>query len=173
MHQYAFDHYIGCRLELPEAEPSLLVRPGAFGENLSTSGLTERHICVGDLWRAGSALLQVSQALQPCWKLNHRFAIADMAHRVQASGRTGWYSRIAEPGMIVPGDRLRLIERPHPVWPLARLLRVFYVDRLDRDALVGIADLAALSPSWRELARRRLDSGRAEDWTGWIETPRG
>ncbi|SFL11784.1 MOSC domain-containing protein [Methylobacterium pseudosasicola] len=173
VHHYAFDHYAGWRRDLPETEPSLLARPGAFGENLSSSGLTEHDICVGDLWRVGSALLQVSQARQPCWKLNHRFGAPDMARRVQTSGRTGWYYRVVEPGMIAAGDRLCLIERPHPAWPLARLLRAFYVDRLDRDALAGIADLDALSPSWRALARRRLERGVVEDWTPRLESPGG
>ncbi|MDF2600705.1 MAG: hypothetical protein K0Q54_3528 [Methylobacterium brachiatum] len=171
VHHYAFDHYAGWRRDVPEADPSLLARPGAFGENLSTLGLTEHDICVGDLWRAGSALLQASQARQPCWKLNHRFAAADMARRVQASGRTGWYYRVVEPGVIAAGDRLRLVERPHPAWPLARLLRAFYVDRLDRDALAGIAALEALSPSWRALARRRLERGVVEDWAPRLESP--
>ncbi|MCJ2060146.1 MOSC domain-containing protein [Methylobacterium sp. J-048] len=173
VHHYAFDHYAGWRQELPGPEPALLARPGAFGENLSTIGLTENDICVGDLWRAGSALLQVSQARQPCWKLNHRFGAADMARRVQASGRTGWYYRVVEPGVIAAGDRLRLIDRPHPAWPLARLLRAFYVDRLDRAALAGIAELEALSPSWRALARRRLERGVVEDWAPRLEPPGG
>ncbi|MCJ2142534.1 MOSC domain-containing protein [Methylobacterium sp. E-066] len=173
VHHYAFDHYTGWRQDLPDAEPALLARPGAFGENLSTAGLTETDICVGDLWRAGSVLLQVSQARQPCWKLNHRFGAADMARRVQASGRTGWYYRVVEPGVIAAGDRLRMIERPHPAWPLARLLRAFYVDRLDRDALAGIAELDALSPSWRALARRRLERGVVEDWAARLESPGG
>ncbi|MCJ2091447.1 MOSC domain-containing protein [Methylobacterium sp. J-072] len=173
VHHYAFDHYAGWRQDLPDAEPALLARPGAFGENLSTAGLTETDICVGDLWRAGSVLLQVSQARQPCWKLNHRFGAADMARRVQTSGRTGWYYRVVEPGVIAAGDRLRLIDRPHPAWPLARLLRTFYVDRLDRAALAGIAELDALSPSWRALARRRLDRGVVEDWMARLESPGG
>ena len=168
VHHYALDHYAAWRGELAGAEVPLAA-PGAFGENLSTTGLTEAEICVGDLWRAGSVLLQVSQARQPCWKLNLRFGITDMARRVQETGRTGWYYRVIEPGTLAAGDSLRLIDRPHPAWTLARLLRVFYVDRLDRGALEGIAALEALSPSWRALARRRLDRGAVEDWSTRIE----
>jgi MOSC domain-containing protein YiiM len=62
------------RADLPGL-PDLLERPGAFGENFSTHGLTEHDVCVGDLWRVGSALLQVSQARQPCFKLNLRFGV--------------------------------------------------------------------------------------------------
>lgn len=171
VHHYALDHYAAWRAELTGAEAPLAA-PGAFGENLSTTGLTEADICIGDLWRAGSVLLQVSQARQPCWKLNLRFGVADMARRVQASGRTGWYYRVIETGTLAAGDSLRLIDRPHPDWTLARLLHVFYVDRLDRDALAGIAALEALAPSWRALARRRLDRGAVEDWSPRIAGPR-
>ncbi|MFF8801205.1 MULTISPECIES: MOSC domain-containing protein [unclassified Methylobacterium] len=163
VHHYALDHAAAWRAELPGL-PELLERPGAFGENVSTIGLTEAEICVGDLWRAGSALLQVSQARQPCFKLNLRFCVPDMARRVQASGRTGWYYRVIETGTVAAGDTLDLVERPHPDWPLARLLHHFYVDRLDAAALRAIAALEPLSESWRALAARRLASGAVEDW---------
>ena len=163
LHLYPLDHASAWRAELPEA-PDLLEAPGAFGENLSTRGLTEAGVCVGDLWRAGTALLQVSQARQPCWKLNARFGVPDMAQRVQASGRTGWYVRVIETGAVAAGDVLALVERPHPDWTLARLLHVFYVDRLDRAALAEIAALETLSASWRALAARRLDRSAVEDW---------
>ncbi|WHQ69369.1 MOSC domain-containing protein [Methylorubrum extorquens] len=163
VHHYAFDHAAAWRGDLPGL-PDLLERPGAFGENFSTHGLTEHHVCVGDLWRVGSALLQVSQARQPCFKLNLRFGVPDMARRVQASGRTGWYYRVIETGVVAAGDGLERVARPHRDWPLSRLLHHFYVDRLDAAALRAIAGLAPLTESWRALAARRLASGAVEDW---------
>ena len=76
VHHYPLDHAPAWRADLPGA-PALVERPGAFGENLSTHGLTEADICIGDLWRAGTALLQVSQARQPCWKLNAGVAVTE------------------------------------------------------------------------------------------------
>ena len=169
VHHYALDHYSYWREALAPASPDCLGAPGAFGENLSTEGLTEADMCVGDTWRIGTALLQVSQARQPCWKLNHRFGVPDMARRVQTSGRTGWYYRVVEPGRVAQGDTLTLVERPHPDWPLARLLRTFYVDRMNRAALEGIAALELLSASWRALAARRLERGEVEDWTSRLK----
>lgn len=169
VHHYPGDHhYATWRRELP-GPPPVLEAPGAFGENLATHGLTEATVCLGDLWRAGTALLQVSQARQPCWKLDHRFAVPGMARRVQASGRTGWYYRVVAPGRVGPGDTLALVERPLPDWPLTRLLRALYVDRLDRTALAEIAGLTLLAPSWRSLAARRLEHGRVEDWTARLD----
>lgn len=163
VHHYALDHAAAWRGDLPGL-PDLLEQPGAFGENFSTHGLTEHDVCVGDLWRVGSALLQVSQARQPCFKLNLRFGVPDMARRVQASGRTGWYYRVIETGVVAADNGLELVERPHPDWPLSRLLHHFYVDRLDAAALRAIAGLAPLTESWRALAARRLASGAVEDW---------
>ena len=103
VHHYPFEHYaMWCR-ERPVL--ALQLRVGAFGENLSTRGMSEENVCVGDIFRAGSALLQVSQARQPCWKLNVRFGLNDMARLVQASGRTGWYYRVLEEGRVGRGDR--------------------------------------------------------------------
>jgi len=165
LHHYAFDHYARWRAERPQLAPCF-AREGAFGENISTLGLTEADVCIGDIYRLGSALLQVSQARQPCWRLNLRFGDDDMARRVQDSGRTGWYYRVLEEGRIAPGDGLRLVERPAEGWPLARILRILYHDSLNRDSLAGLATLPHLTPSWRRLARQRLERGAVEDWSG-------
>ncbi|AWK87356.1 MOSC domain-containing protein [Azospirillum thermophilum] len=164
IHHYPLDHHAAWRNDLGDLP--LLDRPGAFGENLSTSGLTEADVCIGDRFRAGTALLEVSQARQPCWKLNHRFGVPDMARRVQASGRTGWYYRVLEPGEISPGDRLVLVERAYADWPLSRLLHQLYVDTMNRGALAEMAALPVLAASWRTLAERRLARGGVEDWSG-------
>lgn len=165
IHHYPLDHHAAWRAELGSGTP-WLGTPGAFGENIATHGITEADVCLGDRLRAGTALLEVAQARQPCWKLNHRFGVPDMARRVQTTARTGWYYRVIEDGLIGPGDRLALIDRPCPGWPLARLLRVLYVDTLDRAALAEMAALPALAQSWKTLAERRLERRAVEDWNG-------
>jgi len=170
LHHYPAEHYPAWRRALPEVSAAQW-EPGAFGENLSTTGLTEGDVCIGDVFRLGSALLQVSQARQPCWKLNVRFGRSDMSRLVQASARTGWYYRVLDSGEIAAGMDMRLIERPHPEWPLARLLHHLYVDPLERQALAAIARLAVLPPSWRQLAERRLRTGRVEDSSARLDTP--
>jgi MOSC domain-containing protein YiiM len=147
----------------------LLEAPGAFGENISITGMTEDMVAVGDVFRLGGALMQVSQGRQPCWKLNHRFGVPDMARRVQDTGRTGWYYRVLDPGMVAPGDDLVLIDRLAPEWTLHRLWRAMYVDRLNRTELQAIAALDVLAEGWRRYAQRRLDSGRVEDWRPRLE----
>ena len=163
VHHYPFDHYPLWRGELGSLP--VLESAGGFGENISTTGLTEETVAVGDVFRLGTALVQVSQGRQPCWKLNKRFGVSDMSRRVQQSGRTGWYYRVLEPGEVIPGDALVLVDRTAPDWPLRRLWHVLYVDRMNREALEGIAGLDVLAESWRKLAVRRLESGRVEDWS--------
>lgn len=163
LHHYPFEHYAVWAQDI--GDNPLLRAPGAFGENLSTSGWTEVDVCVGDIVRFGSALLQVSQGRQPCWKLNRRFARKDMSLRVQSSGRTGWYYRVLETGEAQAGDMLQRIDRPCPDWPLARLTRLLYRDGKDAGGLAGMAALPQLAQNWRDLAQRRLTSGRIESWT--------
>lgn len=161
VHQYALEHYAAWRAELG-ALP-VLAQPPAFGENFSSTGVTEETLCLGDQVRVGTCLLQVSQSRQPCWKLNVRLGVADMALRVQRSGRTGWYYRVLEPGEAQAGDLLRLVARPHPEWPLARVIHLLYTDVLNQEGLRELARLR-LPASWEKLVRRRLESHAVENW---------
>jgi len=168
VHHYPREHYRLWREEL--GAHALLDAPGAFGENLSSEGLTEAQVCLGDRYRFGGALLEVSQARQPCWKLNDRFGVADMARRMQANGRTGWYYRVLETGEAEAGDRLALLERPWPRWSLQRIATMLFVRTLEREELQAALALP-LVPSWRKLVEARLARGEVEDWSRRIDGP--
>ncbi|MFK7895815.1 MAG: MOSC domain-containing protein [Myxococcota bacterium] len=169
VHHYPRDHYADWLAELPHA-PEILKHPGAFGENISTRGLTEADVCVGDIYSVGDALFEVSQARQPCWKLNARFEHKAMAMAVQTTRRTGWYYRVLREGEIAAGDTLRLQERPHADWPLTRLISIIYDKSKDASDLRAMAELEVLASSWRALAQKRLDSNRVEDWGSRLGT---
>lgn len=170
LHHYPLDHYATWLAEHPEFA-ALLEHPGAFGENFSTTGISEEHVCIGDIYRAGTARVQISQARQPCWKLNVRFSEPRMARMVQESRRTGWYYRVLEAGDIEAGDTLELLQRPHPEWPLSRLLHCFYADTLNYEALREIADLELLAESWRKIAVNRLEQRTVESWVRRLTRP--
>jgi MOSC domain-containing protein YiiM len=170
IHAYAIAHLPAWIDELPERADRF--RPGAFGENLVIDGASESDLCLGDRWRIGSVLAEVSQGRQPCWKLNLRFDVPDMARRVQDSGRTGWYFRVIEPGAIAAGDHGTLVSRANPSWSLAHVSHLLYHDRMNRPALEELAAVPGLPESWRRLAQARLASGKTEDWSHRIETPR-
>ncbi|TNF12974.1 MAG: MOSC domain-containing protein [Rhodobacteraceae bacterium] len=169
LHAYPVQSYPLWAADLPEL--GARIGPGAFGENLVVGGAVEADICLGDHWRLGGALLEVSQSRQPCWRLNLRFERPDMARRVQATGRTGWYFRVREDGEIAAGTCAQLVARPHPEWSLARVWRLLYRDTQDRAALAEFAALPGLPERWRSLAEGRLASGRTEDWQRRTETP--
>lgn len=170
VHHYALEHYATWKVGLA-SRTACFAKPGAFGENFSTFGMTEANVHVGDVYRVGTALLQVSQARQPCWKLNVRFDTPDMAYRVQNAARTGWYYRVLEPGEAQMGDELMLVERIKSSWPLDKLLHYMYADMLDREALLLISRMPYLAESWQHLALRRLNQSAVEDWSKRLNGP--
>ena len=169
VHQYAQEHYVPWRTELG-ALP-VLAAPGAFGENIASTGMTEHSLCLGDQVRVGSSvLLEVSQSRQPCWKLNDRFAVPTMARRVQDSGRTGWYYRVLQPGHLQAGDALVLVARPWPEWTLARIIDVLYHQPFDAAVLQALAALP-LTPSWQRMVQGRLERAAVENWKARLDGP--
>lgn len=167
VHHYPHDHYASWVDDV--GKNPRLEMPGAFGENISTTGLTEHNVAVGDRFRLGSALVEVSQGRQPCWKLNARFDITDMATRVQKSGRSGWYYRVLEEGMVSTGDTMRLVERLSPEWTLHRVWHLLYVDMLNYDELALMAEIPHLADGWKRYAVRRLENRKVEDWSARLQ----
>ncbi|MGU3780580.1 MOSC domain-containing protein [Burkholderia metallica] len=163
VHHYAHDHYAWWAAQIGARD--VLAQPGAFGENLSTHGMTEDDVCLGDVFTLGGAVLQVSQSRQPCWKLNVRFEHPRMAALVQQSGRTGWYYRVLQEGWVAPGDVLALHERCYSQWPLSTVLDVLYRRTLDMAALDALCDLPVLPPGWRKMLDKRRMERQVEDWT--------
>ncbi len=143
---YAAAHYSRWREELPD----IAWVTGGFGENLTIEGLDESGVCIGDLWRVGPALLEVSQPRQPCWKLCRRWNQPDLAKRVVQSGRTGWYLRVREGGEIMAGQEVTLEQRPCPTWSIQRAHGLLYGIEADRAAAASLANLPQLSVAWRE-----------------------
>ena len=93
------EHYEYWRKELPEVPFSW----GRFGENLTTEGLREGTLCIGDSLKIGSAVLMVTRPRMPCYKLDLRFDRDDMIKRFLMSGRSGFYFSVIEPGEVTGG----------------------------------------------------------------------
>nr|WP_294863826.1 MOSC domain-containing protein [uncultured Pseudogulbenkiania sp.] len=168
VHHYPRDHYPAWIEQL--ATQPLLLAPGAFGENLSTRGLTEESVCVGDVFELGQAVVQVSQGRQPCWKLNARLGHKGAARLMQDMGRTGWYYRVLQTGWVRPGDALVLAERPEPAWPLLRVIHALFGREPEHmREWAAAAELAPLAENWKRTFRRRLESGAVEDWSRRLE----
>jgi MOSC domain-containing protein YiiM len=150
---YSADHYAYWRRHLSLSEMPY----AAFGENLTIAGLDEQSVAIGDVWQAGSVVLQVSQPRQPCWKLTRRWQLADLAQQVIANGKSGWYLRVRVEGELKAGDALALIERPHPEWTVARANQVMHHARRDLAAARTLAELPELSPTWQRTLSTRAN----------------
>ena len=102
VYAYPAEHYEYWRKQLSDVSLSW----GAFGENLTTEGLWEDTLCIGDLLRVGSALLQITQPRMPCYKLELRFNRDDMIKRFLLSDRSGFYFSVIERGEAAAGSRV-------------------------------------------------------------------
>jgi MOSC domain-containing protein YiiM len=118
---YAASRYDAWLQAVPQ-HIALLV-PGGFGENLTIAGCDETTVCVNDIVRIGSCLLQVSQPRQPCFKFALRFADPTMPQAMVRNGYCGWYYRVLRPGRLAAADTVTLEERPHPLWSIDRVNR--------------------------------------------------
>ena len=146
IHHYPRDHYGWWRDRLPNC--ALLDQPGAFGENISTTGLTENDVCIGDRFALGTALVEICQGRQPCWKQAHRLGDKAVVGAMVKSGRTGWYYRVIEEGSVAEGDFLSLVERRHPDWSVRRATALV-VAGIGRDAAGELARVRELAEGWR------------------------
>ena len=151
VHHYPADHYPFWRREF--AGHPLLAGAGAFGENISALGLVEAEVCIGDRFRLGSALVELSQGRQPCWKLDH-FGKAAVTAQVVATRRSGWYYRVLEPGLVQAGDSLWLVGRGQGEWSVDRVFGLLIGGDGKRElgALRALQDHSALSEAWRRRA---------------------
>ncbi len=140
--------------------------PGGAGDNLSTLGLLEEEVVIGDLYRIGAAsgtapgpLVQVSQPRQPCYKLAAAHGAPRIALAVQEAGVTGFYLRCLEPGELRAGDRLTLVERPAHGVTVTESNRVMHRDRDDARGLRRLLGVPELAQAWRTTLRGRLEGG--------------
>jgi len=105
VYAYPSEHYSYWQYELKRDLPW-----GMFGENLTTVGLLEDSVRLGDRFRVGSVELEVTQPRFPCYKLGIKFGSMEMIKRFQASGRSGFYLSVSGEGDIAKGDSINIVE---------------------------------------------------------------
>ncbi|MEO8546355.1 MAG: MOSC domain-containing protein [Burkholderiaceae bacterium] len=132
---------------------------GQFGENLTTTGLFEDEIFIGDVFRIGVARVQVTQPRSPCFKLGIRMGNENFPARFTAANRTGFYLRVLEEGNVAAGDQ---IVRTQPAANSMTVREVFHLrhvggTRADYERAVG---LPGISSSWRTAFETRSAEAR-------------
>ncbi|OYU14375.1 MAG: MOSC domain-containing protein [Alphaproteobacteria bacterium PA4] len=151
---YPLSGYAGWQAEFPDLAHQLVA--GAMGENLVVTGQDEASICIGDIIRCGTALLQISQIREPCSTFAAVHGTARVVRAMTRSGRCGWYYRVLEPGQIAAGDSHDVIERPNPGWSIARFAGFAAGRAGTRDAIAELTTLPGLTPAWQARAARAL-----------------
>ncbi len=143
---YDAGHYAHWRGVLPG--PALPY--GAFGENLTLSGLAEGLVCVGDRFALGEAVVEVSQPRQPCWKIARRWRVKDLPALLEQTGFTGYYFRVLQHGHVSPGVEAVLRDRPFPQWSIERCNQIMHHQREDKEAARDLSGCPLLSGSWKD-----------------------
>jgi MOSC domain-containing protein YiiM len=152
VYAYPSEHYVFWRRELP----GMPLPWGAFGENLTTEGLFEDHLYIGDRLRIGSVELVVTQPRMPCYKLAIRFGRDDIVKRFLASGYSGFYLAVLAEGTLGSGDPIQFTERDEHNVTVTDIAALYTHDAENQALLQRAVELPALPESWREYLRKRL-----------------
>lgn len=155
VYAYPSEHYPDWRKRLPQADLGW----GAFGENLTTEGLLEDSLHIGDQLRIGTALLMVTQPRVPCYKITIRFDRDDMIKRFIASNTSGFYLSVLEEGKLTAGDAIQITHRDPAAVSVADINHLYYKGQnrktVSADLLQRAINLEALPASWRDYLRQR------------------
>ena len=143
---YAGQHYLPWRREWQRDD----MGPGLFGENLTVSDATEDTVCVGDRWRVGEVVFEVTKPREPCSTLARRLRRSDTIAVVNRNGRSGWYLRVLQEGWIEAGMPVTLTDRPYPQWTVRRAAQVMLERKAREDEAALLQQCPALAANWRE-----------------------
>ncbi|HEY3662355.1 MAG TPA: MOSC domain-containing protein [Chthoniobacterales bacterium] len=149
---YPSEHYPFWKGQLPGEDLGW----GAFGENLTTEGLLEDQVQIGDRLRIGTAEFVVTQPRMPCYKLGIRFGRPDLVKRFLQSRKTGFYLAVEREGDLAAGDAIEFIERSDGGLTILDVTNLYAAGSPSQDQLRRAADLPALPESWREYFQKKL-----------------
>lgn len=153
VYAYSAEHYPWWQKQLPVTTLPF----GAFGENLTISGFDEEAVCLGDVYRSGSASLLAIQPRLPCFKLGLRFNDPGMVKRFAQSLRLGVYFRVVEPGRVRRFDRFEKISEHALRLPVLDLARLYFDAELTPEKARPALEHPALNDNWREMLSKRLN----------------
>jgi MOSC domain-containing protein YiiM len=157
VYAYPAEYYELWARERPELE----LRPGTFGENLTTEGLLDDEVSIGDRFQIGTAELVVTQPRLPCFKLGIRMGRDEFVTEFLERGLFGFYLTVAREGDVAAGDSIVEIDRDSHRFRVADVARLYTRDRNDLEGMRRAADLTVLPESWRNYFHKRLAACQA------------
>lgn len=155
VYAYPIGHYDYWRRELPDIN----LPWGMFGENLTTEGLSEDVVNIGDYFRIGTAAVIVTQPRLPCYKLGIKFGRADMVKRFLASRLTGIYFSVLQEGEVGTGDTIELLSQDENHVTVADITRLYVRETADLELLHRAIQVQALPIGWRDYFQQQLERG--------------
>ncbi|WP_318581606.1 MOSC domain-containing protein [Bacillus paranthracis] len=148
---YTGDHYPYWEKELNQD----LVY-GAFGENITVSDMREEDVCIGDTFKLGQAIVQVTQPRQPCFKLAKKYNIPKLPLYFQETGYTGFYFRVLKEGWVSSVDTLKRLQSDPKGVSVAFANRIMHKEKQNIEGVKRILEVNALSSSWRKSFEKRI-----------------
>ena len=146
VYAYPAEHYDYWKRELGRDDLTY----GKFGENLTVEGLLEEKVHIGDVFRVGEALVEVSQPRVPCFKLGIKMGIPQIVKPFLESGRVGFYVRVLEEGEVGAGDTIERTKIGEGQMTVKEIVHLRHFDNTNAAAAEKAANLPALTPSWRD-----------------------
>lgn len=159
---YPREHYEQWAREFPQ-QAAWFVAP-AFGENLSTVGLTEENVFIGDIFQWGEALIQVTQPRSPCFKVNFHSGINDLSGLMQEKARCGWLYRVVAEGKTTADTPLALVSRVSDI-AVKEAAAIAWHMPFDDEQYHRLLSAAGLSASWAKTMQKRRLSGKIESFS--------
>ncbi len=159
VYAYPAEHYGFWRDEFPD----MPLTWGYFGENLTTTGLREEDVCIGDTIKIGSATFQVTQPRLPCYKLGIRFGRDDVIKRFLASRRSGFYLSVLEEGSLRSMSEIEIVGRNPQKVSIVDVINLFLGMPQDDEILARAVQVDALPQDWKlELQARSKARAQAK-----------
>ena len=152
VYAYPAEHYEFWRNELPEME----LGDSQFGENLTTEGLVETDVRIGDRFRIGTAEFIVTEPRMPCYKLGVRFGRKDIIRRFLQSRRSGFYLAVTKTGELAANDAIEIVSRDENKVSVTDIVRVWVEDKGDVDTMKRALNIESLPETWKEPFRERI-----------------
>jgi MOSC domain-containing protein YiiM len=152
LHQYALSSYEKIVKRYPLLHKQ--VNPGMIGENLSTTDMNEHNVCIGDIYKVGGAILQVSSPRIPCWKIDAKFKQPDLHQFISQHRLNGWYYRVLQAGDITLRDVFVLQQRPNTGITIDALLKVIH-DEAEQQLAELVINAIGLDPEWHKRLQKK------------------
>ncbi|AOM41833.1 6-hydroxyaminopurine reductase [Xenorhabdus hominickii] len=158
---YPREHYLVWKRQFTELM-ELFVSP-LFGENISTEGMTEENVYIGDIFQWGETLIQVTQPRSPCYKLNRITGIDNFSVMMQESGYCGWLYRVISSGFVSAGEPIKLLSRNSDI-SVKEAISIAFHNPFDEEEYRRLMGAAGLSASWNQTMQKRRLHGKIENF---------